>query len=154
MRGPPGSSAQCLGTTHPRHPRPWSCLHCPRPAHLLGYRWRSTRWTQLWRLHLGPTLSPGIKGSVGDLSDAEVQITLMLCIPLKRFRPNRLSPCLSVKLLDSSWGATLEDLDPGMNFLFLQSAYSPQWGKLVNSVTLLYFGALLFSLIFLRGLTV
>lgn len=66
-RGPPGSSARYLDSTRPRRPRPGSCPRCPRPAHLLGYRWRSTRWTQWWRLPLGPTPSPNIKGSVGDL---------------------------------------------------------------------------------------
>ena len=66
-RGPPGSSARCRGSTRPRRPRPGSCPRCPRPAHLLGYRWRSTRWTQWWRLPLGPTPSPNITGSLEDL---------------------------------------------------------------------------------------
>lgn len=66
-RGPPESSARYPGSTRPQRPRPGSCPHCPRPAHLLGYRWRSTRWTQWWRLTLGPTPSPNVKGSVGDL---------------------------------------------------------------------------------------
>lgn len=66
-RAPPGSSARCPGSTRPRRPRQWPCPRFPRPAHLLGYRWRSTRWTQWWRLPLGPTPSPKIKGSVGHL---------------------------------------------------------------------------------------
>lgn len=64
-RGPPGSSARCPGSTRPRRPRQWPCPRCPRPAHLLGYRWRSTRWTQWWRLPLGPTPSPKIKRVCG-----------------------------------------------------------------------------------------
>lgn len=65
-RGPPGSSARYLGSKPPLRPRPWPCLRCPRPAHLLGFRWHSTRWKQWWRLPLGPTLSPNVKVS-GDL---------------------------------------------------------------------------------------
>lgn len=61
-RGPLGNFAQYPGSTRPRRPLPSSCLRFPRPAHLLGYRWHSTRWTQWWRLPLGPTPSPTIKG--------------------------------------------------------------------------------------------
>lgn len=66
-RGLPGSSARYPGSIRPRRPRRWSCPRCPRPAHPLGYRWHSNRWTQWWRLPLGPTPSPNIKGSVGNL---------------------------------------------------------------------------------------
>lgn len=100
-QGPPGSSARYPEPTLPLHHHPGFCPHCPRPAHLLGYRWRSTRWTQWWRLPLGSTPSPNINGSVGE--SKLVRLTLLLGPILKTNVNNELILLAIIVSVGEAW---------------------------------------------------